>query len=81
MTKTLRGGRRWPAIQDGYARKIRIAPLSDDELGIFLVVDGLGGHAAGEKAAETAVDAIREEMAKAGGDPQRPNSASDHGSQ
>jgi len=42
---------------------------ADDERGIFLVVDGLGGHAAGEKAAETAVDAIREEMAKPGGDP------------
>jgi serine/threonine protein phosphatase PrpC len=42
---------------------------ADDELGIFLVVDGLGGHAAGEKAAETAVDAIRQEMVKPGGDP------------
>ena len=41
---------------------------ADDELGIFLVVDGLGGHAAGEKAAETAVDAIRAEMAKPDGD-------------
>lgn len=37
---------------------------ADDDLGIFLVVDGLGGHAAGEKAAETAVDAIREAMSK-----------------
>ena len=42
---------------------------ADDELGIFLVVDGLGGHAAGEKAAETAVDAVRAEMARRGGDP------------
>jgi PPM family protein phosphatase len=40
----------------------------DDELGIFLVVDGLGGHAAGGKAADTAVDAIRAEMARPGGD-------------
>jgi serine/threonine protein phosphatase PrpC len=31
----------------------------EDEQGVFLVVDGLGGHAAGEKAAETAVDVIR----------------------
>ncbi len=38
---------------------------ADDELGIFLVVDGLGGHAAGEKAAETAVETIRAEMARA----------------
>jgi serine/threonine protein phosphatase PrpC len=42
---------------------------ADDELGIFLVVDGLGGHAAGEKAAEMAVDAIRQEMATPDGDP------------
>ena len=42
---------------------------ADDELGIFLVVDGLGGHAAGEKAAETAVDAIRAHMREGGGDP------------
>lgn len=34
----------------------------DDENGIFLVVDGVGGHAAGETAAETAVEAIREEL-------------------
>jgi serine/threonine protein phosphatase PrpC len=40
----------------------------DDELGIFLVVDGLGGHAAGGKAADTAVDVIRAEMARPGGD-------------
>jgi serine/threonine protein phosphatase PrpC len=43
--------------------------FADDELGLFLVVDGLGGHAAGEKAAETAVAAIRQEMAKQDGDP------------
>lgn len=40
----------------------------DDELGFFLVVDGLGGHAGGEKAAELAVEAIRETMANAQGD-------------
>jgi serine/threonine protein phosphatase PrpC len=34
----------------------------DDENGVFLVVDGVGGHAAGEVAAETAVEAIREEL-------------------
>lgn len=32
--------------------------LADDALAAFLVVDGLGGHAAGEMAAETAVRAI-----------------------
>jgi len=40
----------------------------DDTLGIFLVVDGLGGHAAGEKAAETAVEVIRAELETSQGD-------------
>ncbi len=40
----------------------------DDSLGIFLVVDGLGGHAAGETAAETAVEVIRAELSSADGD-------------
>lgn len=40
----------------------------EDDLGIFLVVDGLGGHAAGEKAAETAVEVIRGELAGRDGD-------------
>jgi PPM family protein phosphatase len=31
----------------------------DSERGVFLVVDGVGGHAAGELAAQTAVDSIR----------------------
>lgn len=38
--------------------------LVDEARGIFLVVDGLGGHAAGEMAAETAVDVIRECLKK-----------------
>jgi PPM family protein phosphatase len=42
--------------------------LADDDLGLFLVVDGLGGHAAGEKAAEMAVDTIREDLAISHGD-------------
>jgi serine/threonine protein phosphatase PrpC len=33
--------------------------LTDDEHGVFLVVDGIGGHAGGEIAAELAVDTIR----------------------
>ncbi len=41
--------------------------LADDDLGIFLVVDGLGGHAAGEKAAEMAVDTIRGELVSSQG--------------
>src|SRR5216684_8063857 len=35
----------------------------DEERGIFLVVDGLGGHAAGEKAADTALEVIPPELA------------------
>jgi PPM family protein phosphatase len=34
----------------------------DDERGIFLVVDGVGGQAAGELAAQTAVEVIRDGM-------------------
>lgn len=34
----------------------------DEERGVFLVVDGVGGHAAGETAAEAAVEAIRDEL-------------------
>ncbi len=40
----------------------------DDERGIFLVVDGLGGHAAGEKAAETACEVIEAALANDSGD-------------
>jgi serine/threonine protein phosphatase PrpC len=40
----------------------------DDERGVFLVVDGLGGHAAGGKAAETAVEVIPAELARNNGD-------------
>lgn len=36
--------------------------LVDDTRGFFLVVDGLGGHAAGETAAETAIDVIGKEL-------------------
>ena len=36
--------------------------LIDDARGLFLVVDGLGGHAAGETAAETAVQVIHKHL-------------------
>ena len=39
----------------------------DAERGIFLVVDGIGGQAAGEKAAEIAVDRVRARLEKAEG--------------
>ncbi len=39
---------------------------ADDDSGIFLVVDGLGGHAAGERAAQTAIEAVRAEISTSG---------------
>ncbi len=44
--------------------------LEAPELGVFGVVDGVGGHAAGEKAAETAVEVIREWLSRRTGSPE-----------
>ena len=41
---------------------------ADDDAGVFLVVDGLGGHPAGERAAEVAVEVIAREVAAEHGD-------------
>ena len=41
---------------------------ADDSRGVFLVADGLGGHAAGEKAAEVAVEVITRDLDPEGGD-------------
>jgi serine/threonine protein phosphatase PrpC len=38
--------------------------FADESRGIFLVVDGMGGHAAGEIAAETALDAVRTRLSE-----------------
>src|SRR5579862_923529 len=43
----------------------------DSERGVFLVVDGVGGHAAGELAAQTAVEEIREGLLAAEGNPEQ----------
>jgi parallel beta-helix repeat protein len=40
----------------------------DEAAGVFLVVDGVGGHAAGERAAEIAVKTIPEKLASLDGD-------------
>ncbi len=42
----------------------------DAESGLFLVADGLGGHAAGERAAETAVDMIVARLERKTGTPE-----------
>jgi serine/threonine protein phosphatase PrpC len=39
----------------------------DDERGLFMVVDGVGGHAGGEIAAEIAVDVIRAKLTESDG--------------
>jgi len=44
---------------------------ADDANGIFLVIDGLGGHAAGEKAAEVALGVINRELGEETADPER----------
>jgi parallel beta-helix repeat protein len=41
---------------------------ADESNGIFLVVDGMGGHAAGEKAAATAAEIIPRELERSGGE-------------
>ena len=70
MAKTLEGqsGCAWRSAAASDPGRVRAEnqdrAYADDEAGIFLVVDGLGGHAAGEKAAETAVDAIRDRCSK-----------------
>ena len=49
-------GRKRPENEDRY--------FIDAQRGIFLVVDGLGGHAAGERAAEIAVDIISTRLSR-----------------
>jgi serine/threonine protein phosphatase PrpC len=49
----------------GRVRKVnQDAFLCDDELGLFVVADGMGGHAAGEIAAQEAVQAIHDMISR-----------------
>ncbi len=43
---------------------------TDPERGIYAVIDGVGGHAAGEHAAQVAVDVIRERLERPAGAPE-----------
>ena len=52
--------RSWARTDIGKKRKHNEdAFLNDDELGLYIVADGMGGHAAGEVASEQAVKSIR----------------------
>jgi PPM family protein phosphatase len=64
--KTAMAWRAGVATDPGLQRRINEdRALVDEALGVFLVVDGLGGHAAGELAAETAVRVITGQMESA----------------
>jgi serine/threonine protein phosphatase PrpC len=61
--KTAAIGRAGSATDAGLQRSINEDRIFvDDARGLFMVVDGLGGHAAGETAAETAVSVIEREF-------------------
>src|SRR5690349_24695148 len=55
-------GRRRDSNEDNLTRLVPKDPkLMDQKGAIFVVADGMGGHAAGEVASEIAVETIREE--------------------
>jgi len=64
MTVTAKWRSGWTSDRGRVRLENQDRVLVDDELGVFLVVDGLGGHAAGEKAAETALEVIRGELSR-----------------
>ena len=61
--KAVAGWRAAVASDPGLQRRVNEdRVLADDIHGVFLVVDGLGGHAAGEMAAETALHVIEQQV-------------------
>jgi PPM family protein phosphatase len=61
---TLPAIRSWARTDVGHKRKHNEdSYLADDKLGLYVVADGMGGHAAGEVASKTAVESIRKSLA------------------
>ena len=62
----------WARTDIGKKRKHNEdAFLQDDELGLYIVADGIGGHASGEVASKMAVDALQEFFTATAEDPER----------
>jgi serine/threonine protein phosphatase PrpC len=63
---------RWAAASDPGLRRTRNEDryYADPDRGIYAVIDGVGGHAAGEHAAEVALEVIRERLERQAGSPE-----------
>jgi serine/threonine protein phosphatase PrpC len=64
---------RWAAASDRGIRRSTNEDryYADPARGIFVVIDGVGGHSAGEHAAEIARDVVRERLERATGTPEQ----------
>ncbi len=63
---------RWAAATDPGMRRTKNEDryFADPDRGIYAVIDGVGGHAAGERAAEVALEVIRERLERPSGSPE-----------
>jgi serine/threonine protein phosphatase PrpC len=63
---------RWAAASDPGMRRTKNEDrwYADPDRGIYAVIDGVGGHAAGERAAEVALEVIRERLERQTGSPE-----------